>query len=92
MSMLEYVVSGSNAWLVQIVFLVMVGLPIGVWVSNSQGYKLKKMQLEFDRDEASEKRRMEQLVLEHKKPEPSKEVAVIEHEPTSKPRRSRAKA
>ncbi len=80
MSILEYVVRGEYAWLVQIVFLLTIGVPLCVYVGNLQAFRSKRMELEFAADEASEKRRMEELVLDHKKPDASKEVAVIDHE------------
>lgn len=77
--LLNYVVVGEYAWLVQIVFLVVVNVAIAVIVGNKQAYKLRKLNLSAEQIENAEKRRMEELVIEHKKPSPSTDVAVIEH-------------
>lgn len=85
---LNYVASGEYAWLVQIVFLITVGLSTGVIVGNKQSYKLRQLNLSAEQIENAEKRRMEQLVIEGSKISPSNDVAVIEHG-NDKPKRRR---
>ena len=78
MSILEYIASGTNAWLVQIIFLLMIGLGVGTLIGNRYGIQRKKMDYEFQRSENTDERRMKELVIEGSKPEPSNAVAIID--------------